>query len=213
MSAFNKLFLFLLTAFGIALGCLWIIGGSPVQHEVQTTISAKSQTVFACLVQPDLREQWITGLRSTELEQAGKMGSGAVFRSEIEWNDQVRSTTEEVQLYEKNELVTIRTSIDGVVTTSIFKLSPSAEQTGVSYQITLSRQPLARFFFWQDKRDLPSMLKQDLGRLKQLAESDPVIVAMEPLIEQKVDAGSKTDEDASRRGRTGLPDWPPEKSP
>jgi hypothetical protein len=192
--------MYLFTAILVGLGCLWIIGGKPTEHEVQIQIQAPTATVFRCLIQPELRTQWVSQLGSSRLaenktsengtildgidlngtndSQREPIAPGTLFFSEYELDGKPTEIIEEVQLFEQDRLITLRHSVNNIQSTSIFKVSEANAQVQVTYQVIKTRDPIARFFFWKEPTDLPEIMLSELESLKRVAEALPKVAAL-----------------------------------
>lgn len=173
MNPVTKFLVFLTILIGSILAVLWYSGGKPQEFQTMTTIDARPDIVFKCLLDPQLRLQWIANLRETALVQDPQPELLSVYESIYDRNGQSVNAEERIQNWVKDQYLVIRRRDDQWEWMSIFRLEAAGKQTHLEYAARQSPTGLNRlgFMFYQSTGQ--QQIEQELTAVKKLAESTP----------------------------------------
>ena len=179
MSGFVKFLLFLLIGAGIALGCLWFLGGKKQEYYTAISINALPQQVFPYLVEPLQVKKWKAGLVDTELLSEGPVQLGTKSLSTVQRDGENRTYQDEVIRFQQDQVFTVRSRDPSTLLSSLFTLENVAGKTGLSYRVKLTTRGFNRFFVpFQDAQQRQQEIVQDARALKKIVESE---IAMMPV--------------------------------
>ena len=171
MSGTTKLFLFLGVALVVALFVLWYLGGTKSVYDARVTVDATPETVFALLVDADSRKKWQTNLTDSKLITELPIQAGSRFESTFDVDNQQVSSVDDVLLFDQNEVVSIRHTQPAMVSTSIFKLTQSGEQTSLVYTVKELHVGWHRIAAPMQKSKTQARIDNEILQIKKLAES------------------------------------------
>ena len=104
MSGFVKFVLFLLIAVGIALGCLWFLGGKKQEYSTAISINALPAQVYPYLVEPQRVKQWNANVIDIQPLADGPVQLGSKSLTTLEFNGEKTVFKDEVIRFQPDEV-------------------------------------------------------------------------------------------------------------
>jgi hypothetical protein len=156
----------------VTLVVLWYLGGTKSVYDARVTVNAPPEKIFALLVDADSRKKWESNLIESKLITDSPVQAGSRFTSTFESDKNLIDSTDEILLFEPNEVVSIRHTQPAMVSTSIFKLSQTGEQTSLVYTVKELRIGWHRITGPMKKSSTQSRIDKEILLIKQLAESN-----------------------------------------
>lgn len=194
----------LIAAVGIA--AIWIIGGKRHEYSTALAIEASPESVFYLLTNPEGQKKWSSGLQ--EVGQFGPAAGDLGGRrerttrrvtdnkgKEIEFED-------EVIRFEQNKLLSVQSSNDLGVITSIYQLESKDGQTYLTYRVKTSNSGLGRIWAPLVKDETQSKIDGDIRKLKQVAESFSIAATSLPGANPVSPASANSEEEQPKAGPT-----------
>ena len=184
-------------AVGIALGCLWFLGGKKQEYSTAISINALPEQVYPYLVEPLRIKKWNS--RVVDIQPVSEA------RSSWDQNRCRRCSSmekpgffqDEVIRFQQNEIFTVRSRAPNTILSSLFKLENESGKTGLSYQIKLTTKGFSRLFVpFQNSKQRQLEMATDTLALKKVVESEIAVMSFDV-------SGSSSDEPDSQQQPTG----------
>jgi uncharacterized protein YndB with AHSA1/START domain len=173
MHPVTKFLLFLILSIVTAVGLLWYSGGSPIEFQSAITISAPGEKIFRCLLDPNLRPQWVTGLQETGLVSAAQPGLLSEYQSQYQVDGRSFTAEERIQNWVQNQYLVIRRRDEQWEWMTVFQLESTGKQTQLEYTARLTPLGIQRIWFAFYRATEQQLIEQELLEIKKLAESLP----------------------------------------
>lgn len=197
MSGFVKFILFMVIAVGIALGCLWFLGGKKQEYSTAISINALPEQVYPYLVEPLRVKKWNSRVVDIQPVSDGPVQLGSKSSSTLQFNGEARVFQDEVIRFQQNEVFTVRSRAPNTILSSLFKLENESGKTGLSYQIKLTTKGFGRLFVpFQNSKQRQLEMAKDTLALKKVVESEIAVMSFDV-------SGSSSDEPDSQQQPTG----------
>lgn len=197
MSGFVKFILFMVIAVGIALGCLWFLGGKKQEYSTAISINALPEQVFPYLVEPLRVKKWNSRVDDIQPLTDGPVQLGSKSQSTLQFNGEPRVFQDEVIRFQQDEIFTVRSRAPNTILSSLFKLENESGKTGLSYQIKLTTKGFSRLLVpFQNSKRRQQEMAQDTLALKKIVESEIAVMSFDV-------SGGSSDEPDNQQQPTG----------
>ncbi|MDG2385354.1 MAG: SRPBCC family protein [Pirellulaceae bacterium] len=157
-----------LTLLGIMLGLLWLFGGRTISWSRSFETQAAPDRIFSCLIDPELRLQWMEGVVAIEPITNFGAAIGAKHRITLKQEKHEVVMEDEILDYHQDQLLRLEIESPSVVITSIFTIEPFGEQTRLGQQMRVRYRGMARFFAPFLGGELQQQLDRDQKSLREL---------------------------------------------
>lgn len=155
----------------VMLGLIWLLGGRTYSSFADAQTAAPADQVFAFLIQPELRKEWIAGVeditRLTDFDAA--IGTQHQVRGRFVSGDDVY--LEEVIEFEPNQLLQVQGESPTMTWTTTYALEPDGGGTRIHRRTQTQYHGLPRFLTLFTGDSWGRYLEGDLAALKQAVES------------------------------------------
>ena len=195
MSGFVKFILFMVIAVGIALGCLWFLGGKKQEYSTAISINALPEQVFPYLVEPLRVKKWNSRVDHIQPLTDGpvQLGSKSFVDVAVQWRSPRFFKTRSFD-FNRTEIFTVRSRAPNTILSSLFKLENVSGKTGLSYQIKLTTKGFNRLLVpFQNSKRRQQEMAQDTLALKKIVESEIAVMSFD------VSGGSSGEPDSQQQ--------------
>jgi len=141
-----------------------------IQHEVSLQLSRPAEQVFAFLADTRNLPTWQSNLIEIEQLTAGPLRAGAQIREVRRMGQRPSENLAEVQIFELNKRLTLRTTTRPHVTVS-YEFEPEREGTRLRYTFVMLTSGLMRLLEPLIAGAIRKQADQDFERLKHILES------------------------------------------
>lgn len=158
----------------IAAAVLYILGSERGLHTTSLIIDAPPATVFTYLTDTEQLKKWVDGL--VDIEPLGELTNELGARSLVTSKSKGRlvEAEEEIIRYEQDERISVQSTNEFRVQTSIFELEPKDDQTKLTFRMRVANRGLGKFLGVFDKTPIQDQIESDARRLKELIEGQPL---------------------------------------
>lgn len=174
MSLPAKLAVWILIIASVCATGLWLVGGKNLEHSASIEIDGSPQEVFGFLTEPEKLKSWITGLAHVETLQSNTDENGETRRINtdrvISVNGNETRYEDEVIRFQPGETLSVRSSNNDQVITSIFLLEPRESQTYFTYRVIKLNRGIKRMLAPFGNDNTQNQIVGDIRKLKQLVE-------------------------------------------
>lgn len=176
MSIPAKLVLWILVLAAIVGSSLWLMGSKKKEYTAAIQIDATPESVFPFLTEPEKHKSWVSGLSHVESLAVDAVGDETADRVTgtriIERGGQESRFEDEVIRFEPNALLSVQSSNNGQIMTSIYQLEPRNGQTYFNYRVVKRFRGLKRLYAPLQPDDTQSVIDGDVKKLKDQVETN-----------------------------------------